>query len=76
MANLVVRNVDEEIVKALKARAGKAGISAEAQHRKILKSSLLKPKKRSFAEVIQSMPNVGDDSDFERIDDKEANVFN
>lgn len=77
MANLIVRNIDEKIVKALKARAGRAGISAEAQHRKILEASLLKPEKKSFAQVIKSMPNVGKDSDFNRVDnDKDANVFN
>ena len=66
MANLVVRNIDEEIVKALKARAGLEGISAEAEHRKILEAALLRPKKKSFAEVLRSIPVVGNDSDFER----------
>lgn len=66
MASLVVRNVDDAIVKALKAKAGFEGISAEAEHRKILESALLKPRKKSFAEALQSIPNVGLDSDFER----------
>jgi plasmid stability protein len=69
MANLVVRNVDEQIVKALKVRAGRRGTSAEAEHRKILTEALLKPKKRSFAQVLASMPNVGDDTDFARVED-------
>lgn len=77
MANLVVRNIDEEIVRVLKAQAGKHGISAEAEHRKILEAVLLKPKKKSFAEVLQSIPDVGKDSDFERKQDdtKADNVF-
>ena len=66
MANLVVRNVDEAIVKALKAKAGLEGISAEAEHRKILESALMRQKKKSFAEVLQLIPDVGLDSDFER----------
>ena len=66
MANLVVKNIDMEIVKALKARAGLEGISAEAEHRKILEAALLRPKKKSFAEVLRSIPAVGNDSDFER----------
>jgi hypothetical protein len=33
MANLIVRNVDERIVRALKSRAGKHGRSAEDEHR-------------------------------------------
>jgi plasmid stability protein len=69
MANLVGRNIDEKIVKALKVRAGRHGTSAEAEHRKILAEALLKPKKRSFAQVLASMPNVGNDADFERVED-------
>lgn len=72
MANLVVRNVDDRVVKALKARAGKHGISAEAEHRLILESALLRPSRKSFAEVLRSMPNVGRDKDFERLDDEGA----
>ena len=70
MANLIVRNVDDKIIRALKTRAGRHGISAEAELEKILAQALLKPRKRSFAEVIAAMPNVGKNSDFER---REAN---
>ena len=65
-----IRNVNEEIIKALEKRAGRYGTSAEAEHRRILARALLKPRKRSFAEVIASMPNVGKDSDFEWVQDK------
>ena len=76
MANLIVRNVDDEVVKALKARAGMHGVSAEAEHRKILESVLVHPKKKSFAEVLASIPNVGDDQDFAREqNERAANVF-
>lgn len=76
MANLIVRNIDEAIVKALKQRASRHGISAEAEHRKILEQVLLQPVKKSFAEVLCLIPNVGDDSDFERVqDDKASDVF-
>ena len=67
MANLIVRNVNDDIIKALKTRAGKLGISAEAEHRKILAQALKKPRKRSFIEAIAAMPNVGKDSDFKRV---------
>jgi len=63
--NLVVRNLDPEIVQALKERAAQKGTSAEAEHRAILQSVLSRPKMRSFNEVLASMPNVGLDSDFE-----------
>ncbi len=69
MANLIVRNVNEDIIKALKTRAGRHGISAEAEHRKILAQALVKPRKRSFVEAIAAMPNVGKDSDFKRVQD-------
>lgn len=62
--NLVVRNVDEEVALALKQQAASHGRSAEAEHREILKAVLQRPKRRSVAEVLASMPNVGEDSDF------------
>ena len=69
MANLIVRNVNEAVVNALKARAGKRGTSAEAEHRRILSQALRKPKKKSFAQVLSSIPRVGKDSDFKRMED-------
>jgi hypothetical protein len=50
-------------------RAGKRGTSAEAEHRRILAEALRKPRKKTFAEVLAKMPNVGRDSDFERVQD-------
>jgi antitoxin FitA len=63
--NLIVRNVGPEVVKLLKERAVLNGRSAEAEHREILKAALSQPRKRSFNEVLLSMPNAGEDSDFE-----------
>ena len=71
MANLIVRNLDEEIVSALKSRAGRHGVSAEAEHRMILENVLLKPRKKSFAEVLSNMPNIGRDEDFERVQNEQ-----
>jgi antitoxin FitA len=67
VANLLVRGVDEAVVRALKQRAGESGQSAEAEHRAILTQALLRPRKRSFAQVLAAMPNVGTDADFERV---------
>jgi len=76
MASLVVRDIDDEIVKALKTKASLEGISAEAMHRIILQKALLAPKKRSFEEVLKSIPPVGKDEDFERRQDGgSANIF-
>ncbi|MBV1775496.1 DNA-binding protein [Burkholderiaceae bacterium DAT-1] len=66
MASLVVRNIEDEVANALKQRAAAHGISAEAEHRRILKASLLGLPKRSFADVLASMPDVGEDADFAR----------
>ena len=77
MANLVVRNLDPRIVDALKQRAARHGRSAEAEHRALLEELLLTPKGKSFAEALAAMPNVGEDEDFERIEDETgpAHVF-
>jgi len=78
MANLVVRNLDRRIVEALKQRAARHGRSAEAEHRTILEEVLIAlPRKKSFAEVLSSMPPVGQDEDFERVEDghEEDHVF-
>lgn len=40
MAQLLVRNLDEEIVRRLEMRAAAAGRSAEAEHRRILEEAL------------------------------------
>ena len=54
MANLVVRNLDQEIVDALKQRAAQHGRSMEAEHRALLEELLLRPKGKSFAEVLKA----------------------
>ena len=72
MADLLVRGVDEALVRALKARAGAHGRSAEAEHREILAAALTRPRKRGFAEVLASMPDAGIDADFERGPREEA----
>ncbi|ROZ78208.1 DNA-binding protein [Ramlibacter sp. WS9] len=66
MSQLVVRNVDPPLVLALKQRAAKHGHSAEEEHRRILEEALRAPKKKSFVEVLMSMPDVGLDEDFAR----------
>ena len=69
MANLVVRNLDRSVVEALKKRAVRHGRSAEAEHRAILETTLRRTRRRTFAEALATMPNVGRDEDFARMDD-------
>jgi antitoxin FitA len=77
MADLLVRGVDDVLVKELKKRAGANGRSAEAEHREILATALTGLRKRSFAEVLASIPAVGRDEDFERVNSRTeaARVF-
>lgn len=70
MAQLLVRNLDDEIVTLLKLRAAQNQRSAEAEHREILREVLLeRPGRPDFKELLASMPDVGTDEDFERIPD-------
>lgn len=62
--NFVICNVEEDLALALKQRAAVHGRSAEAEHREILKQALDRPKQRSIADVLLSMPDVGTDADF------------
>lgn len=66
MAQLMVRNLPEELVKALKQRAAKHNRSAEQEHREILHAALRGPRRRHLADVLASIPNIGKDDDFAR----------
>ena len=64
MAQLIVRELEDAAVRALKLRAAKKGVSAEAEHRAILREVLLGRSSRSFKDALLAMPNVGNDADF------------
>lgn len=66
MAQLIVRNVPDELVRALKQQAAKRNHSAEQEHREILEAALRGPRRRSLADVLAAIPNVGTDADFHR----------
>ena len=66
VAQLMVRNLPDDLVKALKQRAAKNNRSAEQEHREILQAALRGPRRRRLAEVLAAMPNVGEDLDFAR----------
>lgn len=48
MVQLTVRGVDDEIAAALKTRAARAGLSAKAEHRRILEEALRPASKGDF----------------------------
>jgi plasmid stability protein len=65
VGQLIVRNVDDDLVRELKVRAAEHGRSMEAEHREILRVTLASEAPRmSFKEWLGSMPDVGDDEDF------------
>jgi plasmid stability protein len=66
VAQLIVRDLSDDLVNALKRRAAKRNHSAEQEHREILQAALRGPKRRHLADVLAAIPNVGEDSDFER----------
>lgn len=62
MAQLIVRNLDDGIVEALKARAATHGRSAEAEHRAILYAALHGPAAgKSLWEWLAVMPEFGEE---------------
>ncbi|HEX5000113.1 MAG TPA: DNA-binding protein [Terriglobia bacterium] len=60
MAQLLVRNIDDALVRKLKRRASAHGVSVEEEHRLILKHALSKPvgKKPSLMEFLLSDESV------------------
>jgi plasmid stability protein len=63
MAQLLVRDLDDELVVALRKRAAKHGRSVEAEHRAILKAALRKAPARDFKELLLAIPKSQSDED-------------
>ena len=74
MYQLIVRNLEEEVVRELRMRAARNGRSAEAEHRDILREVLLGRSKRSLKELLLAMPSAGEDADFARSPDRGREV--
>ena len=74
MAQLTVRNVDDQVIRALKRRAAGHGRSAEAEHREILRKALLEQGEmgESVAEraaaLRRRLKSTGDSTDLIRAD--------
>lgn len=75
MAQLIVRNLDEALVRELKVRAARHGRSAEEEHREILRRVLRPGAGIPLKQMLLSMPDVGADSDFDRDDDKGREII-
>ena len=66
MAQLIVRDIPQQVVARLKQRAASRGHSAEAEHREILKQALLSSRTPSLKAMLGGIPDVGRESDFGR----------
>jgi plasmid stability protein len=67
VAQLLVRDLEPEVVQALKRRAAEEGTSVEEAHRRLLREALLKSQPRlSFKEALLGMPDDGGDDIFSR----------
>jgi plasmid stability protein len=63
MSQLIVRNLDEDLVRRLRQRASEHGRSAEEEHRQILRAAL---RSDGLGEYLADIPEVGEDEDFVR----------
>ena len=75
MAQLIVRNLEDDLVRRLKLLAARHGRAAEAEHREILRTAL-KPgsPRKGLKDLLLEMPEAGRDSDFERERDRGRRV--
>ena len=69
MGQLLVRDLDPRLLDALKRRAAANRRSVEAEHRAILEEALAGPPRRTFAEALRAIPDVGEDDDLRRSED-------
>jgi plasmid stability protein len=71
MAQLLVRDIESDVVRELKIRAARHGRSAEEEHREILRGALrARGPAKSLKELLLEMPDVGEDRDFGRPEDR------
>ncbi len=75
MGQLIVRNLADELIQALRRRAARHGRSAEAEHREILRETLaFEVTRRSFKSFLARMPDANDDANFAPSRDMPRNI--
>jgi len=67
MAQLIIRKLEDGLVRTLRERAASAGVSMEEEHRRILRAALRGPRAPSdFKNHLLSIPGGGPDRLLER----------
>lgn len=64
-SQLIVRNLEDDLVDALRRRAAEHGRSAEAEHREILRAALLPKPRTSLKDHLLAIPKSANDEDDE-----------
>lgn len=71
MAQLIVRNLDDDLVRRLREQAASHGRSAEEEHRQILRAAL---RAGNLLDRLLDMPELGDDADFVPVRDQQRDI--
>jgi antitoxin FitA len=61
MPQLIVRNLENAVVRRLRSRAAAEGVSVEEAHRRVLREALLTgpaPARKNFVEYLRAMPDI------------------
>jgi plasmid stability protein len=67
MPQILIRKLEEVVVRKLRAKAAAEGVSAEEQARRILRKSLIgESQSMDLIDFLRTMPDVDDDRIFER----------
>ena len=67
MSQILIRKLDDSVVRKLRARAAAEGVSAEEEARRILRRTLVgEVPAMSLIDFLRTMPDVDDDRVFER----------
>jgi plasmid stability protein len=75
MPQILIRRLDERVIRSLRARAAANGVSAEEQARQILRRSLVgEIPAMALIDFIRTMPDVSDDRIFRRPNRKPRKV--
>ena len=67
MPQILIRQLDDSIVRKLRAKAAADGVSAEEEARRILRRSLIgEVPELPLLDFLRTMPDIEDDTVFER----------